>query len=135
MSKTCHSLIYVIYVMSRKIREPIWFELAARGTVPTLFQDYIAAAINVEQNQASANLSRGQQESQPRLPYRPPPPPAPAPRPPPPPPQPHVPMDLDSTRGARGSLSNEERRRRAEANLCAYCGQPGHIISSCPRRL
>ena len=129
---TDHSLIYV---MSRKIREPIRFELAARGTVPTLSQDYIAAAINVEQNQASANLSHGRQQSQPCLPYRPPALPAPAPRPPPPPPQPHVPMDMDGKRGACGSLSNEERRRRADANLCAYFGQPGHITSSCPRRL
>ena len=129
---TDHSLIYV---MSRKIREPIRFELAARGTVPTLFQDYIAAAISVEQNQASANLSRGQQQPQPRQPYRPPATPAPTPRFPPPPPHTPVPMDLDGMRGARGILSHEERRRRADANLCAYCGQPGHIISSCPRRL
>ena len=85
---TDHSLIYT---MSKKIRETIRFELAARGTVPTSFQDYIAAAISVEHNQAAANLSRGQQSSQPpRLPFnRPPALPAPSARPPPPPP-PHL---------------------------------------------
>ena len=84
---TDHSLIYT---MSKKIRETIRFELAARGTVPTSFQDYIAAAISVEHNQAAANLSRGQQSSQPpRLPFnRPPALPAPSARPPPPPPPP-----------------------------------------------
>ena len=54
---TDHSLIYVL---SRKIRESIRFELAARGTVPHLFHAYVAAAISVEQNQAAANNFRGQ---------------------------------------------------------------------------
>ena len=130
---TDHSLIYVL---SKKIREPIRFELAARGTVPPLFHAYVAAAISVEQNQAAANNFRSQQQPQPpRLPYKSPPELlAPAPRPNPPP-QPHVPMDLDGLRARNGGpLSHEERRRRAEANLCAYCGQPGHIITACPRR-
>ena len=44
-------------------------------------------------------------------------------------------MDLDGLRARNGGpLSHEERRRRAEANLCAYCGQPGHVITACPRR-
>ena len=126
----------LIYVLSKKIREPIRFELAARGTVPLLFHDYVAAAISVEQNQAAANNFRGQPQPQPpRLPYKPPPAlPAPAPRSNPPP-QAHVPMDLDGMRARNGgALSQEERRRRAEGNLCAYCGQPGHIITACPRR-
>ena len=117
---TNHSLIYVL---SKKIRDPIRFELAARGTVPPLFHDYVAAAILVEQNQAAANTFRGQPQNQlPRLPYKPPALPTPAPRPNPPP-QPHVPMDLDGMRARNGgALSHEERRRRAEGNLCAYCG-------------
>ena len=129
---TDHSLIYVL---SNKIREPIRFELAAQGTVPPLFHDYVAAAISVEQNQAAANNFRGQPQNQlPRLPYKPPALPAPAPRPNPPP-QPHVPMDLDGMRARNGgALSHEERRRKAKGNLCAYCGQPGHIVTSCPRR-
>ena len=72
----------LIYVLSRKIRENIRFELAARGTVPTSFHDYVAAAISVEQNQAAANHFRGQPQPQlPRLPYKPPALPASAPRP------------------------------------------------------
>ena len=57
-----HSLIYVL---SRKIREPIWFELAARGTVPTFFQNYVATAVLIEQNQAAANHFRGHIPSSP----------------------------------------------------------------------
>ena len=129
---TDHSLIYVL---SKKIREPIRFELAARGTVPILFHDNVAAAISVEQNQAAANNFRAQPQPQlPRLPYKPLALPAPAPRPNPPP-QAHVPMDLDGMRARNdGALSHTERRRRAKGNLCAYCGQPGHIVTSCPRR-
>ena len=113
----------LIYVLSKKIREPIRFELAARGTVPPLFHDYVAAAISVEQNQAAANNFRGQPQNQlPRLPYKPPALPAPAPRPLPPP-QPHVPMAMDGMRARNGGAhSQEERRRRADGNLCAYCG-------------
>ena len=32
------------------------------------------------------------------------------------------PMDLDGTRGYKGALTMEERRRRSDAGLCAYCG-------------
>ena len=40
-------------------------------------------------------------------------------------------MDIDGSRGNRGPLSQDERRRRAEQNLCAYCGQYGHVIANC----
>ena len=32
------------------------------------------------------------------------------------------PMEIDGSRGNRGPLNPEERRRRAEHNLCAYSG-------------
>ena len=40
------------------------------------------------------------------------------------------PMEIDGSRGNRGPLNPEERRRRQEQNLCAYCGQAGHVISN-----
>ena len=40
-------------------------------------------------------------------------------------------MDLDGTRGYKGSLTMEERRRRSDAGLCAYCGQFGHTLTTC----
>ena len=48
----------LIFLFSRKLKEPIRFELTARGSLPTLFSTYLAAAISVEQNQAAAALSR-----------------------------------------------------------------------------
>ncbi|KAL0192337.1 hypothetical protein M9458_010633, partial [Cirrhinus mrigala] len=45
-------------------------------------------------------------------------------------PQPeNEPMQLGVTR-----ISLEERERRIQANLCLYCGLPGHMRSSCPTR-
>uniref|UniRef100_A0A8C5PCM9 CCHC-type domain-containing protein n=1 Tax=Leptobrachium leishanense TaxID=445787 RepID=A0A8C5PCM9_9ANUR len=35
---------------------------------------------------------------------------------------------------ARGPLSSAERSRRRTQNLCLYCGQPGHLLRSCPIR-
>ena len=40
-------------------------------------------------------------------------------------------MDLDGTRGYKGALTMKERRRRSDAGLCAYCGQPGHTLATC----
>ena len=127
----------LIYVFSKKLREGIRFELTARGPLPTTFPTFLAAAIAVEQNQAAAALSRSQPPPPlpPRLPFVPrpvvPPPSAPPPRPPPPSSLP-TPMDLDGSRGFRGSLTHEERRRRSDASLCAYCGHPGHDLATCP---
>ena len=47
-----------IYIFSRKLKEAIRFELAARGNVPTSFQAYIAEAISVEHNLAAAVKGR-----------------------------------------------------------------------------
>lgn len=55
----------LIYLFSRKLRENIRFELTARGSIPTTFPAYVAAAISVEQNQAAAALSHPQPSSQP----------------------------------------------------------------------
>ena len=58
----------LIYVFPKKLRENIRFELTARGSIPTTFNTYLAAAILVEQIQAAAAISRPQSSSQaPRL--------------------------------------------------------------------
>ena len=41
-------------------------------------------------------------------------------------------MDLAGTRGNRGPLTSDERRRRADNNLCAYYGQSSHPIATRP---
>lgn len=94
---TDHSLIYVF---TKNLKEFPRFEVAARGNVPTSFQDYIAVAISVENNQAAAVQGRSQQSGlPPRLPLPPPRPQALVPAPP------YaggaVPMDLDGSRGPR----------------------------------
>ena len=40
--------------------------------------------------------------------------------------------DLSSKLGKDGKLTNEERRRRFENNLCMFCGQSGHVAKDCP---
>ena len=117
------------------LKENIRFELTARGSLPTTFQAYLTAAIAVEQNQAAAALSRSQPSPQPRPPFIPTllPLANPPPRPPAPSPSGPIPMDLDGSRGPRGALTPEERRRRAEGGLCAYYGGADHTIATCPR--
>ena len=114
-----------IYFFSRKLKESIRFEITARGNVPVLLQAYIAAAISVEHNQAAAIKGRPQQQQQQQ-------------RPPPPNRPPAIlplagagPMEVDGSRRNPGPLNPEERRRRADNNLCAYCGQAGHLIGTC----
>ena len=120
----------LIYIFSKKLKEVIRFELTARGSIPATFQAYVALAIMVEQNQAVAAFSRSQGSS------NPPPrtPPVTSNRPPPPPPSSGpAPVDVDGTRTRHGSLTSEERRRRTDAGLCAYCGGVDHQIATCPR--
>ena len=42
-------------------------------------------------------------------------------------------MDVDGTRTRHGFLTSEERRRKSDAGLCAYCGGVDHQIATCPR--
>ena len=121
----------LIFVFSQKLKEVVRFELTSRGSVPDTFQAYLAAAISVEHNQAAAAQSRSQLPPPPRLPFipkaiLPPPPRQPSPN--------YTPMEVDGTRGVKGPLPHDERRRRYDGGLCAYCGQPGHVISTCPRK-
>ena len=121
----------LIFVFSQKLKEVVRFELTSRGSVPDTFQAYLAAAISVEHNQAAAAQSRSQPPPPPRLPFipkaiLPPPPRQPSPN--------YTPMEVDGTRGVKGPLTPDERRRRYDGGLCAYCGQPGHVISTCPRK-
>ena len=142
-----------IYFFSRKLKEAIRFEIAARGNVPTGFQAYIAEAVAVEHNLAAAIKGRPyhphqqqhsqqqqqqqqqqfqQQQQQPQQQQQ-------QQRALPPnriPTLPYAagagPMDVDGSRSGRGPLTPEERRRRADNHLCAYCGQSGHLIATCP---
>jgi Ty3 transposon capsid-like protein/Zinc knuckle len=41
-----------------------------------------------------------------------------------------TPMELDYV--ARKHLTAEEKERRRVNNLCNYCGEPGHVVRSCP---
>ena len=41
--------------------------------------------------------------------------------------------DLSLKLGKDGKLTNEERHRRFENNLCMFCGQSGHVAKDCPR--
>ena len=43
-------------------------------------------------------------------------------------------MDIDGTGRARGPLTPEERKRRYDGGLCAYCGRAGHVSPACPNR-
>lgn len=47
-----------------------------------------------------------------------------------------VPMDIDAvhTSTFRGKLTSEERQARMKANLCLYCGKPGHVVNDCFKR-
>lgn len=38
-------------------------------------------------------------------------------------------MDLSA---GRGRLTQQERQRRRQLNLCLYCGEGGHMIRNCP---
>ena len=42
------------------------------------------------------------------------------------------PMQIDSVKYRK--LSKNEKIRRQQANLCLYCGQPGHFAKSCPNK-
>lgn len=46
------------------------------------------------------------------------------------------PMEIDAVKArlVAGRLPSGERERRRKNNLCLYCGQAGHIVSSCPVR-
>ena len=119
-----------IYFFSRKLKESIRFEITARGNVPVLHQAYIAAAISVEHNQAAAIKGRPQhQQQQPQQQQQ---------QRPPPPNRPQAilpvagagPMEVDGSRRP-DPLNPEDRRRRADNNLYAYCGQSNHLIGTC----
>ncbi|SCZ91750.1 BZ3500_MvSof-1268-A1-R1_Chr5-1g07649 [Microbotryum saponariae] len=43
-----------------------------------------------------------------------------------------TPMDVDATTTRRAPLTPQEREQRLKNNLCLYCGEGGHQVSSCP---
>lgn len=44
-----------------------------------------------------------------------------------------IPMEIDYLRYKK--LTQEEKNRRKSSNLCLYCGEPGHVVKSCPLKL
>ena len=127
-----------IFVFSRKLKGDVRGEMGRRGAAPTNLQAYIVAAIGAEQwladNKPRSSQQQQQQHQQQQQPQRQqnPNPGRHALLPPQNPAAGAGPMDLDGSRGIRGPLNYEERRRRADNNLCAYCGQSGHLIANCP---
>ena len=99
------------------------------------FDEWVALLTDISEN-IEANHARRQQQNQakqlhntPRYPYAGPPAPqnTPAQNTPVPPAQTHgEPMELDAMK-----LSNTERMRRLQNNLCLYCGESSHFKSSC----
>lgn len=50
---------------------------------------------------------------------------------------PSTPMDVDATLRVsrpRGPLTDAEKKRRRDLNLCSYCGGSGHYANACPAR-
>lgn len=46
-----------------------------------------------------------------------------------------TPMEIDATKGKKFQpLTDEERKRRIDNNLCLYCGNPGHRAGQCPNK-
>ncbi|OMH79044.1 Retrotransposon-derived protein PEG10, partial [Zancudomyces culisetae] len=43
-------------------------------------------------------------------------------------------MEIDGALSHRPPLTQTEKQRRRDLNLCLYCGNPDHELSSCPRR-
>ena len=41
--------------------------------------------------------------------------------------------DLSSKLGKDGKLTQQERQRRFEQNLCLFCGRTGHVAKECPK--
>ena len=129
----------LIFTFALRLKESVRYELMARGSPPLTFQAYIAAAVKVEMNLAAAHSSKGGSHPPPapRLPFNPKTPaPMNQPRLQTNQPPSHDPnrMDIDGTGRARGPLTPEERKRRFDAGLCAYCGKPGHVSATCPNR-
>ena len=44
---------------------------------------------------------------------------------------PKPPSDLASKLGVDGRLTQQERQRRMDQNLCLFCGKPGHMAKDC----
>jgi hypothetical protein len=45
-----------------------------------------------------------------------------------------TPMEIGSVQKKYSPLSAEERKRRIDNKLCLYCGQAGHLATSCPAK-
>ena len=129
----------MIFQFALRMKEVVRYELMGRGFPPLTFQAFVAAAVNVEMNLAAQHSSRGGSHLPPAPRHQPTPktqPPANQPRLQHNQPLSHDPnrMDIDGTGRARGPLPPEERKRRFDAGLCAYCGKAGHVSATCPNR-
>ena len=127
--------------------------LVYENPAPTTLAQLSSAALRIDSRQFERLLERKFDSSQPARGARhpstgpfPPPQqfntsvaPSPALRQPPPPAlasDGSTPMELDISQSypsrVRGPLSNEEKQRRRDLNLCLYCASPNHRVSTCP---
>lgn len=117
-------------IFFRGLSEEVKDELAARDETKDL-EELISLSIRLdnrlrERRRERAGRSRYVPTSQPRvlhLPELPAPPPRETSTPT------EEPMQL-----GRMKITSDERQRRFREGLCLYCGQPGHILLSCPTR-
>lgn len=126
--------------------------LVYENPAPTTLAQLTSAALRIDSRQFERLLERKSESPAlqhtyraPRYPSAEPPPPRPsvtvtAPPVSRPTPAPSsdgsTPMELDLIQPypsrLRGPLSNEEKQRRRELNLCHYCASPNHRIQTCP---
>ena len=125
--------------------------LVYENPAPTTLAQLSAAALRIDSRQFERLLERKLESPAQSQPLRAPRHPAVSPPPPPPrpsitvtPPAPRpapvsdgsTPMELDLIRPypsrLRSPLSEEEKQRRRELNLCHYCASPNHRIQACP---
>ena len=152
MGWTDSSLIYHFHTgLSSGIKDEL-----AREQKPIIFDAYVALAIAkenrlTERNDERLSDARRRSSHSDQFNKRPPPPPFSKPVFPYNPPRPSTslyptlpsgtpspnaptPMDVDATRTKSGGLTPEERARRYELKLCAYCGAGDHLFAACPSR-
>ncbi|KAI2649034.1 Retrotransposon-derived protein PEG10 [Labeo rohita] len=102
-------------VFQKSLNADLQTELACRGEELT-FSEFVNLAVKIDNLQRNAPKRKTTRSA-----------PFPAPSYLPPAPHSVEPMQLNAT-----SLTDVERKRRRDLNLCFYCGEPGHRNLQCP---